>query len=65
MGRTVKDEVYQPMGPLLAGVLKGASPDREKAIRVQIQRGSPRMPGFEHTFPPAELDELIAYLKTL
>ena len=65
MGRTVKDDVYQPMGPLLNGVLKGASPDREKAIRAQIQRGSPRMPGFEYTFPPAELEELIAYMKTL
>ena len=65
MGRTVKDEVYQPMGPLLTGVLKGASPDREKAIRAQIQRGSPRMPGFEYTFTPAELEELIAYMKTL
>ena len=65
MGRTVKDEVYQPMGPLLNGTLKGASPDREKAIRAQILRGSPRMPGFEHTFTPAELEELIAYMKTL
>jgi len=65
MGRTVKDDVYQPMGPLLTGVFKGASPDREKAVRAQIQRGSPRMPGFEYTFTPVELEELIAYMKTL
>ena len=65
MGRIVKDDVYQPMGPLLNGVLMGASPDREKAVRAQIQRGSPRMPGFEYTFTPAELEELIAYMKTL
>ena len=65
MGRTVKDDVYQPMGPLLNGVLKGASPDREKVVRAQIQRGSPRMPGFEYTFTPSEVEELIAYMKTL
>jgi mono/diheme cytochrome c family protein len=65
MGRIVKDDVYQPMGPRLNGLLKGASPDREKAIREQIQRGSPRMPGFQYTFTPAEFEELMAYIKAL
>ncbi|MBI4886083.1 MAG: cytochrome c [Acidobacteria bacterium] len=65
MGRIVKDDTYAPMGPRLAGVLKNASADREKLIREQIQRGSPRMPGFQHTFTPAEFEELIAYIKTL
>lgn len=65
MGRIVKDDVYEPMGPTLAGLLKNASPAREKAVRDQIQRGSPSMPGFQHTFTPAEFDELMAYLKTL
>jgi mono/diheme cytochrome c family protein len=65
MGRIVKDDVYQPMGPALSGLLKTASPEREKQIREQIQRGSPRMPGFQHTITPAELDELMAYLRKL
>ena len=63
MGRIVKDDVYEPMGPILT--LKNATPAREKAVRDQIQRGSPRMPGFQYTFTPAEFDELMAYLKTL
>ena len=65
LGRIVKDDVYQPMGPPLTGLLKAASPDKEKQVREQIQRGSPRMPGFQHTFTPDELGELMAYLRTL
>jgi len=65
MGRIVKDDTYQPMGPRLAGVLKSATPEREKLVRQQIERGSPRMPGFQYTFTPAEFEELMAYLKTL
>jgi len=65
MGRIVKDDVYEPMGPRLNGVLKNALPEREKAVRAQIQRGSPRMPGFQYSFAPAEFEELIAYMKTL
>ena len=63
LGRIVKDDVYEPMGPKLT--LKNATPAREKAVRDQIQRGSPRMPGFQYTFTPAEFEELIAYMKTL
>lgn len=65
MGRIVKDDTYQPMGPNLAGLYKSATPAREAQIREQIQRGSPRMPGFRYTFTPAELDEVVAYMKTL
>jgi mono/diheme cytochrome c family protein len=65
MGRIVKDDTFEPMGPRLDGVLKDASPDREKLVREQIQRGSLRMPGFRYSFTPAEFEELMAYLKTL
>lgn len=65
MGRIVKDDTYQPMAPRLDGVLKSASPDREKAVRGFIQQGSLRMPGFRYNFTPAEFEELMAYLKTL
>ena len=54
-----------PPAPSLTGVLKGASPDREAAVRAQIQKGSPNMPGFQNTFTSAQFEELITYLKTL
>ncbi|OFW01618.1 MAG: hypothetical protein A3I61_06260 [Acidobacteria bacterium RIFCSPLOWO2_02_FULL_68_18] len=36
----------------------------EAAIREKVRTGSPMMPGYEHTFLPAQLDELVAFLKT-
>jgi mono/diheme cytochrome c family protein len=65
LGRWRKQGQLQPAAPTLAGVLKNASPDREAAVRAYIQAGSANMPGFRYAFTPAELDELIAYLKTL
>jgi mono/diheme cytochrome c family protein len=55
----------KPPAPGLAGVLKDASAAREAAVRGQIQKGSPNMPGFQNTFTDAQLEELITYLKTL
>jgi mono/diheme cytochrome c family protein len=55
----------KPPAPALTGVLKDASTAREAAVRAQIQKGSPNMPGFQNTFTNAQLDELITYLKTL
>jgi mono/diheme cytochrome c family protein len=65
MGRIVKDDTFEPMAPRLDGVLKSATPEREKAVRQFIQQGSLRMPGFRYNFPPSEFEELMAYLKTL
>ena len=65
IGRWRKAGQLQPFATNLAGVLKGASPDREAAIREQIQRGSLNMPGFKNAFTTEEFEELIAYLKTL
>ncbi len=65
VGRIVVEDQYQPMGPSLAGVLKGATPEREKAIREYIERGSLRMPGVRYSFTPEQFNELMAYLKTL
>jgi mono/diheme cytochrome c family protein len=65
MGRIVKDDTYQPMGPRLTGVLKNATPQRDAAVREKVQQGSPRMPGFRYNFTPAEFEELMAYLRTL
>ncbi len=37
----------------------------EAAIREKIRVGSRRMPGFQYTFGAAEIDHIVAYLKTV
>ena len=49
----------------IAGILKDATPARETLVLEQIQRGSMNMPGFRYTLQPQEIDDVIAYLKTL
>ena len=65
LGRIIKDEKFNSMGPSLSGVLKDATPGREAEIREFIQKGTLRMPGFQYGLSPRELDEVIAYIKTL
>jgi len=52
----------QRPGPLLG------RPTVEKlgdaAIREKVRRGSPMMPGFEHTLQPAQIDRIVGFLKT-
>ncbi|OFW09612.1 MAG: hypothetical protein A3G20_01930 [Acidobacteria bacterium RIFCSPLOWO2_12_FULL_59_11] len=52
-------------GTSLEGLFKGATPEKERAVREFIGRGSLNMPGFQYALEPKELDELIAYMKTL
>jgi len=65
MGRIVKDTTYQPMALPLDGVLDDASPEREQFVREYIRQGSLMMPGFRYSFNQTELDELMAYLRSL
>lgn len=71
LGRIVKDEKFKPMGPSLSSLFKDASPTREVDVREMIQTGTLslskplRMPGFRYGLDSQQLDELIAYLKTL
>jgi mono/diheme cytochrome c family protein len=53
------------IGPNLSGVFKEAGPDQQKLLRGIILKGSPNMPGFQYGLEPREVDDLIAYLKTL
>jgi mono/diheme cytochrome c family protein len=54
---------YTAYGPLLD---RSVVADRgEDAIRQQIVQGSARMPGYQYTLSPAEIDEIVNYLKTL
>ena len=53
------------IGPDLTGLFKEAGPDKMKLLRGSILKGSPNMPGFQYGLESKEVDELIAYLKTL
>ena len=53
------------IGPDLTGLFKEAGPDKLKLLRGSILKGSPNMPGFQYGLEPKEVDDLIAYLKTL
>jgi mono/diheme cytochrome c family protein len=54
---------YTAYGPLLDGKIVAARGD--VAIREQIMNGSARMPGWQYMLSPAEVEEIIGYLKTL
>lgn len=53
------------IGPILSGQFKDANPDQMKVLRGFILKGGPDMPGFQYGLEPKEVDDLIAYLKTL
>jgi mono/diheme cytochrome c family protein len=65
LGRWRKQGQLQSFAPVLSGVLKDRSPEREAAVREYILRGSANMPGFQNAFTPGDFDELIAYLETV
>lgn len=64
LGRVLKNERHEPIGKSLNGLLKDAPPAGEAAVRNVIRSGNLRMPGFQY-LDPDQLDDLIAYLKTL
>lgn len=39
--------------------------DREARARDRIARGSPRMPGFQYTLEPREIENILLYLKKI
>jgi mono/diheme cytochrome c family protein len=50
-------------GPVLSRASLGGNDD---ALRAFIANGSPqKMPGFRYHFTPAEIDAIVAYLKTV
>jgi mono/diheme cytochrome c family protein len=55
----------KPLGPSLISLLRDAGPARERAVREIILKGGPQMPGFQHGLTQANMDDLIAYLRTL
>ncbi len=53
----------KPIGPLLNGYVEG--PETEARAREIIRKGTPQMPGFQYGLNSEEIDELIAYMKTM
>jgi len=49
-------------GPTLS---KESAGGRDEVMREVIMNGTPRMPGFKLTFEPAQVDAIVAYLKTV
>ena len=49
-------------GPVLSKETANGDPE---VLRGLISDGSPRMPGFKYHFTPAQIDALVAYVKTL
>jgi mono/diheme cytochrome c family protein len=55
--------MYRTYGP---AVDKEIVADRgEKAVRTKIMDGSVAMPGWKYSLKPADIDNIIAYLKTV
>ena len=58
-----KPQLTSPQyGPALSMNTLGG---KAEAIREVISNGTPRMPGFKFTFKPAEIDAIVAYIKTI
>lgn len=53
------------IGPSLSGQFKDATPDQLKVLQGFILKGGPDMPGFQYGLDAKQLDDLLAYLKTL
>jgi len=48
--------------PLYDDVIRTKGDD---AVRTKILDGSPTMPGWKYTFKPADVDKIIAFMKTM
>ena len=61
------DPLGQPGGRALGPWLDAAlvSMKGEEAVRSSILNGSANMPGFQHQFDSAQVDQIVAYLKTV
>ena len=54
------------LGPDLSGRFKNLAPDQERAYKDIILNGGPTyMPSWKYSLTPEEVDDIIAYLKTL
>ena len=59
---TLVQQRTRQYGPVLSRETLGGD---EELIREYIGNGTPRMPGFKYHFEPAQIEAIVAYLKTL
>ncbi|HEY7663001.1 MAG TPA: cytochrome c [Xanthobacteraceae bacterium] len=58
-----KPQMTSPLyGPQLSQDSAGGEPN---TMRDVISNGTPRMPGFQYHFAPAQIEAIVAYLKTI
>jgi len=58
-----KPQMVSPLyGPELSRSSLGG---QDTVMREVISNGTPRMPGFKYHFEPAQIDAIVAYLKTI
>jgi mono/diheme cytochrome c family protein len=58
-----KPQLSSPMyGPVLS---QKSLNGQDTMMKNVITNGSPRMPAFKYTFAPAQIDSIVAYLKTV
>ena len=58
-----KPQLVSPLyGPELS---QNSAGGQESVMRDVISNGTPRMPGFKYHFEPAQIDAIVAYLKTM
>lgn len=53
----------RPFGPPLKNFAN--TPERETRAAEVIRKGTARMPGFQYGLKPEEIEEIVAYLKTM
>ena len=59
---TVVQQRTRQYGPVLSRETLGGDDD---LIREYIANGTPRMPGFRYYFDPAQINAIVAYIKTI
>jgi|SRR5215475_657270 len=59
---TVVQQRTRQYGPVLSRETLGGD---EELIREYISNGTPRMPGFRYYFEPAQIDDIVQYIKTI
>jgi mono/diheme cytochrome c family protein len=59
---TVVQQRTRQYGPVLSRETLGGD---EELIREYISNGTPRMPGFRYYFEPAQINDIVQYIKTI
>ena len=66
LNKTSKACCATSLGPNLSGKFKNITSDQEQGMRKIIMDGGPQyMPGWKYGLTPKDIDDIIAYLKTL